>query len=586
MYAAAAIPETEVFGASRFDIPGFRRDPKWIRPDRQSDLVNRFASSAAHVAGRNVVISESFTWLRNHYHTALSHIKAESDKLLLNGINCIYYHGVCFAPKKTTWPGWLFYASTQANARNSIFRDAPALNAYITRCQSELQQGRPHNDVLLYWPVYDLWMRGGGRERRFSVHDPDWIEKTPCGDAGRWMIDHGYTFDFISDRQLLRTRCEERGLRTEGGNRYRTVVVPGAGCLKIETAGHLLDLARAGATVLVWKGLPQDVPGWLDHADRKKRLSDLLNGLTFDSVGMVRIGTGRLVVGDDLARLLEAAEVDREPMVDFGLAFIRRQTPSHTSYFIANYSAQPCGDWVPLAAPCRSAVLMDPMTGRTGVAPLNVERDRAEVYLPMQPGETRVVRAFSDSTIDGPAWPVTEPTGRPTAVEGTWRIEFVEGGPVRPNEVSTDQLKCWTQLEVDQADRFAGAARYSISLRLPNPGADGWILDLGDVRESARVWVNGKAAGIVVAHPFRVDLTGLTTPGVNQLAIEVTNLSANRIRDLDRRGVAWKKFHDINIVDHLYKPLDASGWDPKPSGLLGPVTLVPCRILQNGQRPE
>ena len=206
MYAAAEIPETEVFGASQFDIPGYRRDPKWIRPDRQSDLVNRFASSAAHVAGRNVVISESFTWLRNHYHTALSHIKAESDKLLLNGINCIYYHGICFAPKKTAWPGWLFYASTQANARNSIFRDVPALNAYITRCQSVLQEGRPHNDVLLYWPVYDLWMSGGSREQRFSVHHPDWIEETACGEAGRWMIDHGYTFDFVSDRQLLQTR--------------------------------------------------------------------------------------------------------------------------------------------------------------------------------------------------------------------------------------------------------------------------------------------------------------------------------------------------------------------------------------------
>jgi len=193
MYAAAEIPETEVFGASQFDVPGFRRDPKWIRPDRQSDLVNRFASSAAHVAGRNVVISESFTWLRNHYHTALSHVKAESDNLLVNGVNCIYYHGICFAPEKTAWPGWLFYASTEANARNSIFRDVPALNAYLTRCQSVLQEGRPGNDVLLYWPVYDLWMNEGNRERRFSVHHPAWIEETPCGRAGRWMIDNGYT---------------------------------------------------------------------------------------------------------------------------------------------------------------------------------------------------------------------------------------------------------------------------------------------------------------------------------------------------------------------------------------------------------
>jgi hypothetical protein len=105
MYAAAEIPETEVFGAREFAIPGYRRDPRWIRPDRQSDLVNRFASSAAHVAGRDVVISESFTWLRNHFHTALSHIKAEADNLLFHGINCLYYHGICFAPQRTAWPG-------------------------------------------------------------------------------------------------------------------------------------------------------------------------------------------------------------------------------------------------------------------------------------------------------------------------------------------------------------------------------------------------------------------------------------------------------------------------------------------------
>jgi hypothetical protein len=93
------------------------------------------------------------------------------------------------------------------------------------------------------------------------------------------------------------------------------------------------------------------------------------------------------------------------------------------------------------------------------------------------------------------------------------------------------------------------------------------------------VWVNGRPAGVVVAHPFRVEVTGLIKSGSNDLSVEVTNLSANRIRDLDRRGVDWKKFHDINLVDHMYKPFDASGWELKPSGLLGPVTLHPYRVV-------
>ena len=66
-------------------------------------------------------------------------------------------------------------------------------------------------------------------------------------------------------------------------------------------------------------------------------------------------------------------------------------------------------------------------------------------------------------------------------------------------------------------------------------------------------------------------------PGRNVLALEVTNLAANRIRDLDRRKVEWKKFHEINFVNIFYQPFDAAAWPLQPSGLLGPVRLVPLR---------
>jgi hypothetical protein len=53
----------------------------------------------------------------------------------------------------------------------------------------------------------------------------------------------------------------------------------------------------------------------------------------------------------------------------------------------------------------------------------------------------------------------------------------------------------------------------------------------------------------------------------------VTSLAANRIRDLDRRKVPWRMFHDINLVNIQYKPFDASDWPIFDSGLLGPITL-------------
>jgi hypothetical protein len=61
----------------------------------------------------------------------------------------------------------------------------------------------------------------------------------------------------------------------------------------------------------------------------------------------------------------------------------------------------------------------------------------------------------------------------------------------------------------------------------------------------------------------------------NLVEVEVCNVSANRIRDLDRRGVKWKNFHDINFVNVDYRPFDASNWPLTDSGLIGPVTLTP-----------
>ena len=86
--------------------------------------------------------------------------------------------------------------------------------------------------------------------------------------------------------------------------------------------------------------------------------------------------------------------------------------------------------------------------------------------------------------------------------------------------------------------------------------------------------LNGRDLGVLLEPFFAVETGPLRTSG-NVLEVEVTNLSANRVRDLDRRGVQWKIFRDINFVGIDYRPFDASGWPVRPSGLPGPVTLQP-----------
>ena len=115
LYGTVDVPETELFGSTPFPIPGLRREEDEVRHDQDlpESLVIRMASSAAHVMGRPLVSSESSTWLREHWKAALSYAKPELDRVMLDGINHVFYHGTVYSPQDAPWPGWFFYAAAQ-----------------------------------------------------------------------------------------------------------------------------------------------------------------------------------------------------------------------------------------------------------------------------------------------------------------------------------------------------------------------------------------------------------------------------------------------------------------------------------------
>ena len=93
--------------------------------------------------------------------------------------------------------------------------------------------------------------------------------------------------------------------------------------------------------------------------------------------------------------------------------------------------------------------------------------------------------------------------------------------------------------------------------------------------ESARVRINGQDAGTAWAVPYQLKVGKWLKPGDNKIEIEVTNLPANRIADMDRRGEKWRIFNEINVVNLQYKPVPYTDWQPLPSGLNGSVRLIP-----------
>ena len=120
-----------------------------------------------------------------------------------------------------------------------------------------------------------------------------------------------------------------------------------------------------------------------------------------------------------------------------------------------------------------------------------------------------------------------------------------------------------------------GTGIYTTHIKLTKKDLAGrWQIDLGDVRESARVFINGQFIGCAWSVPFILDCKNAFKTGNNEIRIEVTNLPANRIADYDRRGIKWRKMEEINVVDINYKRTTYDSWEPVPSGLNSEVRLL------------
>ncbi|MBD0823713.1 glycosyl hydrolase [Aestuariibaculum marinum] len=580
LYASADIPECETFGSMPYDIPGFRRELEDIREGDADPVMLKFSSSAAHIAGKPLTSSETFTWLRDHFKTALSQCKPEVEDLMLNGINHVFLHGSTYSPERAAWPGWKFYASVNFNPNNTIWEDVPSLFSYIANCQSMLQSGQPDNETLLYWPIYDTWGKNLNNTLffQFKIHSLDeWLHDTPFYETCKSLMAKGYNTDFISDQFIAKASVKD-GLIVLPGGTYKSLVIPDSEYMPLETLKKLLELKQAGAHI-IFEGLPESIPGYHDYEAQNKELSNLISS----NESLFKPTT-------DLYIDLKTANVNPETLVESGLKFIRRDIDGEKIYYLVNHTSKTIDDFLPIAIGNKEVIILDPLTRNVGNAIVKKEDDRTLVKLQIEPGKSYILKTEnSKSQTDWTYYEdfislhlkykegdnIIKAPIKPIPLTGTWAIDFEKGGPQLPASATLDSLKSWTTLS-PKAEAFSGTASYTIEFNAPEINADNWKLNLGDVRESAKIWLNGTYIGDVWSAPFNIQL-GKLKKGTNELKIQVTNLPANRIRAKELRGEEWKIFYEINMVNKDYQKFDATLWNPMPSGLLGPVTLTPLK---------
>ncbi len=559
LYGLSSIPETESFGCSDFDIPGLSCDPDYdeTRFGRPYPLVMKFASSPAHLMGKALVSSETGTWLANHFRVSLRRLKPQIDELFTAGINHVFYHGIAYSPKEEGFPGWLFYASTNFGPTSHFWDELPQLNGYIETCQTLLQQSEPDNDILLYFPLSDLWTKDTGNLLlMLEVHHyKQWFSVTSFGRIAEQLWNLGYSFDYISDKQIKGLTVDHQALASlSGPSSYRVLVVPAVDYIPESTLREFERLAGQGLKILFTDHYPGHYAGY--------RAAEQGRAPSFDPQDFI--------LSSSLPKELEGLGIPREELKELGLDFIRKDNEQGKLYFVTNLGNRFLEDSIRLNTGYRYVSILDPQTNQEGYV-----KTTGRFNLQVPPGKSYFLQTL-DSLPRGTLWNVTHPVDT-LRIDRQWVVRFEDWKSTGLHKAYlVDSLSSWTEWDDPGLTTFCGKARYSSSFAWKGSGKEcsRVILHIDEVRETARVIVNGIPQGTLWTFPNQLELSPDILKEENRIDVVVQNLSANYMRSYDELHPEWKKFYDINFVDITYTPFNASEWPLEPSGIMGKVYIT------------
>ncbi len=586
----------------------------WVGNRNNIFLVKEIAS-AAHIYGKAYVDAESWTTWRRWKDSPFVR-KQIVDRAFCEGLNRITYHGFSHSPEEIGYPGYSYHAGVDMNPQVVWWSKARPFMDYLARSCHMLQQGLFVADVAYYY---------GDQAPNFWPLFANVPQKPLLEGLGA-----GYDYDVVnSDVIVNRMSVKDGRIVFPDGMSYRVLVLPDQRDMQLEVLVKLEQLVSEGATLIGPK--PSEVPGLQDHESRTeklRRLADKLwgacNGTT---VKQNSYGKGKVVWGLSARQWLAQEFIGpdfscqtEKPALN--LDYIHRQTKDTDIYFVRNKSL------LPVSADCLFRVndsapqFWDPTDGTMEPAFVyKTVEGGTSVRLDLPPGASIFV-VFGKKSLPRSVHSIiqtskehdpTIPAGQVVAVDSNAvQIEFWQNGEYivtssetekkqvklgalpapqtledewvvafdpewgAPAQIKLPKLISWTDHKNEGVKYYSGAGFYTRTLEVP---AD-WLvpgrrvhLDLGDVRELAEVYVNGKSAGVVWKPPFRVDITSLIIPGSNQLKIEVMNLWVNRLVG-DQKLPAEKRFTHSNITfdGYWHRP---QAWRVQPAGLLGPVRLLP-----------
>lgn len=555
------------------------------------------ATSIAHVMGRPVVGAEAFTADagREGYVAYPGLLKNQGDWAFASGINKFIYHtfahkalGENLRPGMTMGPYGVHWDRGQ-----TWWPMAAGYHTYISRCSYLLQQGHSVADVLYLTPEGAPHVF---RPPHSAMEGNDTIPDRK-----------GYNFDGCSPEMLIaRAKVKNSKIVFPGGGSYYLLVLPERSTMTPELIAKIESLVNDGAQVVGHP--PVKSPGLTNYPECdeivRTTAEKMWGSRTIPgNVEKRAYGKGAIYWGGQLsenmeelypnyeatAEILKSLGVTEDFQSDEAVRYHHKRLVNADIYFVSNKTGQPVKSYCTFRVGGAVAELWDPLTGETRALPEFIESN-GKTTIPMQFDAYQSYFVVFDRTSGetqpkdkiGKNFATTETIQQ---LSGPWTVSFDPrwGGP---EAIIFNKLDDWSERQEEGIKYYSGIATCQQkfeSAKLQN--GDRYFLNLGEVKNIARVRLNGKDLGVVWTAPWRIDISGIVKEGENNLEIEVANLWVNRLigdEKLPDDGIkngSWpdwilegKPRTSGRLTFSSYRFYKADSPLSK-SGLLGPVTI-------------
>ena len=551
--------------------PGEEMSETDYRRGRAYTMVNKFVSSAAHLADNRTISCEEMTNTYTVFNMSLEQLKIGGDQSAMSGVTHSVFHGFNYSPNlEVPFPGWLRYGAFYSE-RNNWWPYFHLYNDYKARLSYALQHGTYYADIAILNPENDMWSTIGMQNEPFpnTTRAPYktmiWEAINKCGGG----------VDYVSEN-IINQSDIKKGNLCFNERKYNTLMLLDVESLHPETAEQLLRFVETGGKILCIDTIPYQSLGMPQHHQE----NDSLVKVTMEKIMQYKDQfvfveppkEGFIAWYDSL---MQAEQLPHYVNIESPDPYVmqNRYTTEDGSEMILLSNSHRYNEhqtritFSKALTHKRHAQVWDLQTGKRYSLPLDEDDSYTFDFGPVE--SVLIVFEKTNKSLNLPNWiPLHSVINdmSPTDLSKDWDVTLYHS---LLNDTTTTHFDTLFDLKDSEAfQHFCGTIIYRKTIDISRDAAHHvstmTTLDLGLVEGISEVFVNGQSIGVQYFGRRIYDLTDYLQEDENDLEVRMTTTMGNYLKTLSREEspTTWV------YVNHPRRdqPL-------QPQGLLGPVKL-------------